>query len=206
MTISNPNVHERLFVRGAFRRFYVPALLSGVWMTFAGVADSVFVGHGLGAAGLAAISLGQPVYLFYNILSYGFSIGGSIHYASRLAEGRADEGNRIFTTILKLLLAVYVITAALGLLFLPQLMRLLGADPSETVVRSYIRTQLIFVPIMFCQGPFFFFVNADNGPKTAALALSVSGILDAVFSYVFVLRMHLGVAGSARFIPPSSAP
>lgn len=196
MTISNPNVHERLFVRGAFRRFYVPALLSGVWMTFAGVADSVFVGHGLGAAGLAAISLGQPVYLFYNILSYGFSIGGSIHYASRLAEGRADEGNRIFATILKLLLAVYVITAALGLLFLPQLMRLLGADPSETVVRSYIRTQLIFVPIMFCQGPFFFFVNADNGPKTAALAMSVSGILDAVFSYVFVLRMHLGVAGS----------
>ena len=70
MTISNPNVHERLFVRGAFRRFYVPALLSGVWMTFAGVADSVFVGHGLGAAGLAAISLGQPVYLFYNFTTF----------------------------------------------------------------------------------------------------------------------------------------
>ena len=66
MTNSNSNLHERLFVRGAFRRFYVPALFSGVWMTFAGVADSVFVGNGLGAAGLAAISLGQPIYLLYN--------------------------------------------------------------------------------------------------------------------------------------------
>ena len=191
-----PDSHGRLFVRGAFRRFYIPALLSCVWIAFAGVADSVFVGRGVGAAGLAAISIGQPVYLFYNILSYGFSIGGSIHYASRLAEGRAEEGNRIFHTILKLLIAAYVVTAALGILFLPQLMGLLGADPADTVTRTYIRTQLVFVPIMFCQGPFYYFVNADNGPKTAAVAMTVSGIADAVFSYIFVLRMGLGVEGS----------
>lgn len=60
MTISNPNMHERLFVRGAFRRFYIPALLSGVWMTFAGVADSVFRrrrarGHQHRSAGLSVL-------------------------------------------------------------------------------------------------------------------------------------------------------
>ncbi len=187
---------NRSFVRGAFRRFYIPALLSSFWLAVAGVADSVFVGNGIGSAGLAAISLGQPVYLFYNILSYGFSIGGSIHYAGKLAEGRVEEGQRIFLTILKLLFVTYVVTAALGIALLPQLMRLLGADSTDGVTRTYIRTQLIFVPIMFCQGPFYYFVNADNGPKTAALAMSVSGISDAVFSYIFVIRMHLGVAGS----------
>lgn len=187
---------NRYFVMGAFRRFYAPAILSCFWLAVAGVADSVFVGNGVGASGLAAISLGQPVYLFYNILSYGFSIGGSIHYAGKLAEGRDEEGNRIFLTIIKLLLTVYVVTAALGLLFQPQLMRLLGADPADSVTYTYIRTQLIFVPIMFCQGPFYYFVNADNGPKTAALAMSVSGISDALFSYIFVIRMDLGVAGS----------
>ena len=90
---------SRYFVRGAFRRFYVPALLSSFWLAVAGVADSIFVGNGIGSAGLAAISLGQPVYLFYNILSYGFSIGGSIRYSSALAEGRAEghsRGNPVF--------------------------------------------------------------------------------------------------------------
>ena len=187
---------SRYFVRGAFRRFFIPALFSSFWMAVAGVVDSVFVGRGIGTDGLAAIGFGQPVYLFYNILSYGFSIGGSIHYASRLAEGREDEGNRIFHTILRLLLTVYLATAALGLLFLPQLMTLLGADPADELTRSYIRTQLIFVPIMFCQGPFYYFVNADNGPKTAALAMSASGILDTVFSYIFIIQMGLGVRGS----------
>lgn len=187
---------NRYFVRGAFRRFFVPAVLSSFWIAVAGVADSVFVGNGIGAAGLAAIGFGQPVYLFYNVLSYGFSIGGSIHYAGKLAEGRDEEGNRIFFTVLKLLVAIYIVTAALGLVFLPQLMRLLGADPADSITRTYIRTQLICVPVMFCQGPFYYFVNADNGPKLAAAAMSVSGISDALFSYIFVLRMGLGVAGS----------
>ncbi len=187
---------SRYFVRGAFRLFFIPAVLSSFWLAVAGVADSIFVGNGIGARGLAAISLGQPIYLFYNIISYGFSIGGSIHYAAKLAEGRAEEGNRIFLTILKFLLTTYVVTALLGLTFQPQLMRLLGADPNDAITYTYIRTQLIFIPVMFCQGPFYYFVNADNGPKTAAVAMSVSGITDAIFSYLFVIRMGLGVAGS----------
>ena len=154
--------NSRYFVRGAFRRFYIPAMLSAFWLAVAGVADSIFVGHGIGAAGLAAISLGQPVYLFYNILSYGFSIGGSIHYAGKMAEGKADEGNQIFLTVLKLLLFIYVVTVALGLLFMPELLTLLGADPADDITRTYVRTQLIFVPVMFCQGPFYFFVNPSR--------------------------------------------
>ena len=187
---------SRYFVGGAFRRFFAPALISSFWLAVAGVADSAFVGNAVGASGLAAISLGMPVYLFYNILSYGFSIGGSIHCAARLAEGREEEANRIFSTLLRLLFAVYAVTAWLGVLFLPQLMTVLGADPSDAVTENYIRTQLMFVPIMFLQGPFYYFVNADNGPKTAALAMTVSGLSDAVFSYIFVYRMGLGVAGS----------
>ena len=184
------------FVKGAFFRFFIPAIISSFWLAIAGVVDSIFVGNEIGTAGLAAIGLGQPVYLFYNILSYGFSIGGSIHYAAKLAEGREEEGNRIFMTVLRLLICTYIVTAALGIILLPQLMVMLGADPGDTVTRTYIRTQLIFVPIMFCQGPFFYFVNADNGPKLAATALSLSGLLDTIFSYIFISVLHLGVAGS----------
>ena len=59
---------NQYFVRKTFRRFFWPAVFSSVWLAIAGVVDSVFVGHAIGAAGLSAISLGMPVYLFYNIL------------------------------------------------------------------------------------------------------------------------------------------
>ncbi len=187
---------NQYFVRKTFRRFFWPAVFSSVWLAIAGVVDSVFVGHAIGAAGLSAISLGMPVYLFYNILSYGFSIGGSIHFAARLAEGREREGNRIFITVTCFLMTVYIATALLGILFLPQLMVVLGADPADTLTASYIRMQLLCVPILYLQGPMYFFVNADNDPKTAAFAMSLSGMLDALFSYVFIISMGMGVIGS----------
>ncbi len=187
---------DRYFVRKAFKRFFWPAMLSSFWLAVAAVADSIYVGNGIGAAGLSAIGFGQPVYMFYNILSYGFSIGGSIHFASRLAEGHEEEGNRIFLSILKLLLVLYAVTVSLGLFFLPQIVQLLGAAPGDETTLTYIRLQFIFIPLMFLQGPFYYFVHADNAPRTAAAAMSLGGIADVCFGYIFIMRMHLGVAGS----------
>ncbi len=195
-TELNTSRKSQYFVRGAFRRFFAPALFSSVWLAVAGVVDSIFVGNRIGSAGLASIGFGQPVYLFFNILSYGFSIGGSIHFASRLADGREEEANRIFLTVLRLLVCIYLLSAALGIIFLPQLMVFLGADPADEITRTYIRTQLTFVPIMFCQGPFFYFVNADGDPGLAAAAMSISGAVDTLFSYIFIVLMGLGVRGS----------
>lgn len=56
--------------------------------------------------------------------------------------------------------------------------------------------QLLLVPVMFCQGPFYYFVNCDNDPKLAAVAFVTSNTLDIVFNYVFVVWMDMGVAGS----------
>ena len=49
---------------------------------------------------------------------------------------------------------------------------------------------------MFCQGPFYYFVNADNAPVLASAAMSVSSLIDIVLSYVFLIRLRIGVAGS----------
>ena len=178
---------ERCFVDKAFRRFFAPALLSSVGLALGGMVDCLVVGAKMGADGLSAISLGIPIYLFYNVLRYGFSIGGSIHYAAALAEGRADDGRAIFNSVLSFLIGVYLVTAALGLAFLPQLLSLLGADSAHSevyaIAERYVRAQLICVPVLYCQGPFFYFVNCDDAPKLAAAAMVVSNAVDIVLNY-----------------------
>ena len=191
---------ERYFVDRSFQRFFLPAFLSSLGLALGGMVDCLVVGSKMGAAGLSAISLGIPVYLFYNVLSYGFSIGGSIHYASALADGRVEDGVRLFNNVLRFLLAVYLVTAALGLLFLPQLLALLGADPAfpevYAIAERYVRAQLICVPVLYCQGPFYYFVHCDDAPKRAAAALVTSNAVDILFNYVFVIRMDMGAEGS----------
>lgn len=191
---------ERYFVDKAFRRFFAPALLSSVGLALGGMVDCLVVGAKMGADGLSAISLGIPIYLFYNVLSYGFSIGGSIHYAAALAEGRADDGRAIFSSVLSFLIGIYLVTASLGLVFLPQLLSLLGADSAHAgvyaIAERYVRAQLICVPVLYCQGPFFYFVNCDDAPKLAAAAMVVSNAVDIVLNYVFVIVLGMGAEGS----------
>ena len=191
---------ENIFVRKSFYSFFLPSLLSCLGIAIGGLADCVFVGNTVGAVGITAISIGQPVYMLFNTISYSLSIGGSIHYANALSEGREADGNRIFANVLRTDLFLNLSLCILGLLFLPQVLAFLGAGTPGTEVwdncEALVRAQLLLVPVMFCQGPFYYFVNCDNNPKLAAVALVTSNTLDIIFNYVFVVLMDMGVAGS----------
>lgn len=183
----------------AFRRFFFPALISNLGLALGGIVDCLVIGAKLGSDGLSAISLGIPVYLFYNVLSYGFSIGGSIHYAYALSAGHPEKAQSIFNNVLRFLILTYLVTVGLSLAFLPQLLQFLGASREYpevyAIAERYIRTQLIFVPIMFCQGPFFYFVQCDS-PNRVAAALTASNVIDIILNYVFVIRLGAGAEGS----------
>ena len=189
-----------MFVRKSFYSFFLPSLLSCLGIAAGGLADCVFVGNTVGPVGMTAISIGQPIYMLFNTISYSLSIGGSIHYANALSEGREEEGNRIFSNVLRTDLFLNITLCVLGLLFLPQVLAFLGAGAPGTEVwancEALVRAQLLLVPVMFCQGPFYYFVNCDNDPKLAAVAFVTSNTLDIVFNYVFVVLMDMGVAGS----------
>lgn len=191
---------ERFFVDKAFARFLIPSLLSNISLALGGVADCLVVGNKIGLNGLSAVSLGIPVYLFYNIISYSFSIGGAVHYEALMAKGKHEEANALFGNILRFLIICYLVTVAAGLLFLPYLLRALGADPAYEAVyviaKRYIRAQLICVPVLFCQGPLYYFVYGDGAPKRAAAALMISNFVDIVLNYVFVIRLDMGAEGS----------
>ena len=194
------SARENIFVRKAFYNFFLPSLCSCLGLAIGGLADCVFVGNTVGAVGLTAISIGQPVYMLFNTISYSLSIGGSIHYANALSEGKEEEGNRIFGNVLRADLFTNILLCILGLIFLPQVLTFLGAGTPGTEVwencEALVRAQLLLVPVMFCQGPFYYFINCDNNPKLAAVALVTSNTIDIVFNYVFVVLMDMGVAGS----------
>ena len=122
---------ENVFVRKAFYRFFLPSLFSSLGLAVGGLADCVFVGNTVGPVGLSAISIGQPVYMLFNTISYSLSIGGSIRYASALSEGKEEEGNRIFANVLRADLFTNLSLCVLGLLFFAPASDILGCGNSR---------------------------------------------------------------------------
>ena len=108
------SARENVFVRKSFYSFFLPSLCSCLGLAIGGLADCVFVGNVVGPVGLTAISIGQPIYMLFNTISYSLSIGGSIHYANALSEGREADGNQIFANVLRTDLLLNITCACWG--------------------------------------------------------------------------------------------
>lgn len=95
-------------------------------MSSAGIVDGIFVGHYVGAHGLAAINLVLPVMTFLSGIGVVLAVGGSVRYAAYIGEGNSAAASAIFT---KTMLAITVFCAAIqagSLLAGESVIRLLG--------------------------------------------------------------------------------
>ena len=62
--------------------------LASLGLVAANIMDAVVVGRQMGASGLAAIGMVSPIYVLYNILGYGFSVGGAVTFSKLMGKAR----------------------------------------------------------------------------------------------------------------------
>ena len=203
MRMKNENTRDidRYFTRRMFSRQFLPALISAVALSFGDVADSFVLGNSIGSVGLAALALVMPVAEVFNVIMIALGTGGSVRYASRMAQGRRKEALSGFHGVVCVAAISGILIAAAGNLFLPQLLSLLGADLSDSALfaaaQEYLRILLIGTPALFLNYVLFFFLRADNMEKEANVAFTAGNITDILMNVVFVFLMHMGVKGAA---------
>ena len=190
---------EQYFVQKAFRRFFVPAFLSSVGLALGGLADCYFVGSNLGEQGLACVSFGASIYMLGSLVSIGMSLGGAIHYSNYLSRGEAAEGTNLFYNVLFINFCVQSMFTITGLLWIDGLLAALGVTREAAayeMIRQFVTRQLMFLPVMFSQAPFYYFVHCDNNPRLAATALVTGNLADILCNYILVGMLKIGASGS----------
>ncbi|MEI6100749.1 MAG: MATE family efflux transporter, partial [Eubacteriales bacterium] len=189
------------FTQKMFYRFLFPSLVSSAALALGNIVDAVVVGTRMGEAGLAAISLMLPVYMVFNVFDIGISVGGCIEYAKLLGEGRAKAAKEHFNRMLQAALAVSILFAVLGNLFLPQILYILGATHTDTVLygmsAAYARILITFAPLFFINFLMYYFIRNDDNQKLASIGFIAGNLLDFVLNYLFVILLNGGVEGAA---------
>ena len=104
-------------------RLLVPSMVAAIGLAAGDMADAVVIGQRMGATGLAAVSLALPVFMVVNVLVHGLGIGGSVKYSKYMGEGKEEAAVDNFNQILLAGVAVSVLLAVLGNLFLVQVMQ-----------------------------------------------------------------------------------
>jgi len=192
------NSISKEFTVGSLIRFAMPTTLMMVILSLYTVVDGFFLSNFVGTDALSATNL---VYPFLNLIiavSVMLATGGSAVIARKMGEGKAGEARESFTMITAVGFTAGVLIGLVGLLFLPQLVRLLGA--SGVLIpycEDYLKILLIFAPASVLQILFqTFFVTA--GRPMLGLGLTIlAGLSNIVFDYIFIVQMKMGIAGAA---------
>lgn len=178
--------------------FTLPALASNLLNQVYTITDSLIVGRYLGQTALAAVGVCMPVILLVSAMVIGLNIGVGIIMSQCF--GRQDYGQMRHTLANAVYLGAFlgIVVAIIGIPMAGPILRLMGTPegPMQEAI-SYMR--ISFVATVF---PIYYFMfsNAFRGigdGYTALYCLIVSVVSNVILDYVFVVQLHLGVAGSA---------
>lgn len=197
---STSELKSKSFTGKMFRRLFRPTLFSALGLALGDVADALFVGIRIGKAGLATMSLVSPVYMIYNVLDIGISVGTSVHYNRALGRGKAKEGIAVFSQMLIVSLTISILIAAAGLLLMPYVLQMLGAGDPEgelwNYAREYLQIMFLGAPLTFVYFLLYYCVRCDDNEKLASVGYVTGYLTDVAASALFILVFHWDVRGA----------
>lgn len=178
--------------------FSVPMIIGNLLQQLYNIVDTLIVGRFLGADALAAVGASFALIVFLTSVILGLCMGSGVAFSMFYGAKKEDD--------LKSSLAVsFLFTGSLALLitlgvqlFIHPVMTILQIPP-ELFGQTRIYLQVIFCGILFTfvYNYFSAVLRAMGNSVTPLVFLGVSAILNIVLDLIFILSLHMGIAGAA---------
>jgi len=179
-------------------RFTLPSIAMMIFTSIYGVVDGFFVSNFVGKTPFAAVNFIMPFLMILGTFGFMFGAGGSALVSKTLGEGDTKRANRLFSMLTYIFIGVGVAVAVLGILFLPTVAKLLGAEGemlSDCVL--YGRIILVALPGFMLQMEFqSFFVTAEK-PQLGLASTVVAGVVNMALDALFIVGFRWGIVGAA---------
>lgn len=179
-------------------KFSLPAIIAMMASSLYNMADTFFIGQGVGSLALAGIAVSFP---FMN-LSAAFGtlvgVGASTMVSVKLGEKDYETARKILGNVMVLNFIIGGIFAVIALCFLDQILLFFGAsEQTLPFARDYMKIILygnIFTHIYFGQNAVF---RASGHPKRAMLLTLVTVVLNCILDPLFIFVFDWGITGAA---------
>ena len=189
---------EKESVFTLFRKLLIPTLLGSMALSAVSTIDGIFVGHGVGADGVAAVNIVVPIYQVMAglglMVGAGCSVVASIHLSrknARVARINVSQA-LLFASLVSLLLIAAVLA------FPERTARILGA--SRTLlpdVVDYLRW--IMPAFLFEMWSLIglFIIRLDGAPRYAMWCNMIPALMNVILDWLFIFPLGMGVKGAA---------
>lgn len=192
------NALARQFTLLSLMRFALPNIIMMVFLSMYTIVDGVFISRYAGTLALSAVNMTYPLNCLELALGIMLASGGSAVIARQLGEGSQDRARRNFSFLVAVSVAVSLVFLLSALFFLDPIIAALGASEAQfDLCRTYAQLLMLFSPALFLQTAFQTLFITAGRPGLGLAATVGGGLTNIVLDYVFIARLHWGIAGAA---------
>ncbi|MGY5450953.1 MATE family efflux transporter [Agarivorans sp. MS3-6] len=181
-----------------FWRYSIPSVIamvvSGVYL----IVDGIFIGHVLGASGLAAINLAWPI--IFLVTGLGLMVGVGAGALISIASGKAQQTKA--QSLLSHALLLMFVMAALFTSLLWALgetpIRVQGASGDiQQMAESYLSILGNGALVVLCSCALPILIRNDNSPNFATVLMIIGAVANIGLDYLLIVHWNWQLAGAA---------
>ncbi len=181
-----------------FRALFFPTLVGMAFMASQTLIDGIFVGHGVGAAGIAAVNIVAPLWMVVTGVGLMFGIGASVMSGVHLAEKNVKAARIILTQSFGVGFVIAVLFSLLCLCFPTAVVYALGCSkPLEDFALDYLLWLIPGIVFLLWQCEGMMLVRLDGSPRYAMWIQVAGAVTNIVLDWVFIFPLGMGVKGAA---------
>ena len=181
-----------------FKKFFIPTLLGMLCMSAVTTIDGIFVGHGVGSDGIAAVNICVPLIMLFTGLGLMVGVGSSVVASIQLSRGKAKAARINITQALIFVTLAALVPSSLIMLYPERTALLLGASlhllPMATDYLMWLVPSLTFQMWIAIS---LFIIRLDGAPKFAMWCSILSALINVVLDWWFIFPLGWGVMGAA---------
>lgn len=185
-------------IKKIYYRYLINSVLGMLSVSFCILVDTMFIGRGIGSAGLAALNICIPIFNVFNGIGLLFGMGGATALSISIGKGEIEESRAVFTQTLTVAIITGITISILGSLFKEKIGYILGADDTTIVMVKQYLSGVLFLSFSYVMAhTIASFVRNDHNPRLAMIATATGGILNIILDYIFIFEFKLGMLGAA---------
>ena len=198
MENKNLEVFSNAPVPQAVLKNVLPAMAAMLMVLIYNLADTFFIGQTRNDILIAAVSLAMPVFLIFMAVGTVFGIGGTSVISRAMGQGRTDYAKKVCSFCMWSCVIVGLVLSVLFLLFMDQILALIGADSdTQGPAKLYLTIVSfggIFVLISNCYSNI---IRAEGQAGKAMMGQLMGNLLNVVLDPIMILLFDWGIAGAA---------
>ncbi|MCH3916540.1 MAG: MATE family efflux transporter [Spirochaetia bacterium] len=185
-------------VKSLLWRLSLPAFIGMGSNALYNLVDTIFVGRGMGATGIAALSIAFPMQMLIGAFSLTFGVGGASLMSIRLGQGNEKAAKQIAGNSFVFGEIIAVLLLLCTYLFMDPILRILGASQQ---IAPYTQSYLSIIMIGGIPLTFSMITNnqlrAQGDAKDAMSTMLLGTFINIALDPIFIFGLKMGIRGAA---------